>query len=117
MDICDVIFLWWLISYYSRLMRMWKSMLECHRRQCHAIAEAKRLDAIASRKHFTDAHLEATLQLEHELLNWTLSYSCWVGAQKGFVSRNPPEKIGSLPISGSPRKSLQESTSLIGYSH
>ncbi|CAK9177905.1 unnamed protein product [Ilex paraguariensis] len=67
------------------LMRMWKSMLECHRRQCHAIAEAKRLDAIASRKHFTDAHLEATLQLEHELLNWTLSYSCWVGAQKGFV--------------------------------
>ncbi|CAN4084757.1 unnamed protein product [Withania somnifera] len=67
------------------LSRMWKSMLECHRFQCLAIGEAKRLDAIASNKHFSDAHLEATLQLEHELLNWTLSFSCWLSAQKGYV--------------------------------
>ncbi|XP_049402355.1 protein ALTERED PHOSPHATE STARVATION RESPONSE 1-like [Solanum stenotomum] len=67
------------------LCRMWRSMLECHRSQCVAIGEAKRLDTIASHKHFSDAHLEATLQLEHELLNWTLSFSCWVTAQKGYV--------------------------------
>lgn len=67
------------------LSRMWRSMLECHHYQCLAIGEAKRLDAIASHKHFSDAHLEATLQLEHELLNWTLSFSCWVSAQKGYV--------------------------------
>ncbi|KAJ8570972.1 hypothetical protein K7X08_037944 [Anisodus acutangulus] len=67
------------------LSRMWKSMLECHRYQCLAIGEAKQLDAIASHKHSSDAHLEATLQLEHELLNWTLSFSCWVSAQKGYV--------------------------------
>lgn len=60
-------------------------MLECHRYQCIAIGEAKQLDAIASHKHFSDAHLDATLQLEHELLNWTLSFSCWVSAQKGYV--------------------------------
>uniref|UniRef100_A0A3Q7IIG0 DUF632 domain-containing protein n=1 Tax=Solanum lycopersicum TaxID=4081 RepID=A0A3Q7IIG0_SOLLC len=67
------------------LCRMWRSMLECHRFQSVAIGEAKRLDAIASHKHFSDARLEATLQLEHELLNWTLSFSCWVTAQKGYV--------------------------------
>ncbi|MCD7463990.1 hypothetical protein HAX54_051888 [Datura stramonium] len=67
------------------LSKMWKGMLECHRNQCQAIGEAKRLDAIASHKHLGDAHLEATLQLEHDLLNWTLRFSCWVTAQKGYV--------------------------------
>ncbi|KAG9131394.1 hypothetical protein Leryth_019643 [Lithospermum erythrorhizon] len=67
------------------LSKMWKSMLESHHNQCRAITEAKRLDAIALRKHLSDAHLEATLQLEHELLNWVLRFSSWVSAQKGFI--------------------------------
>ncbi|KAM3376745.1 protein ROLLING AND ERECT LEAF 2 [Capsicum galapagoense] len=67
------------------LSKMWKGMLECHHNQCQAIGEAKRLDAIASHTHLSDAHLEATLQLEQELLNWTLRFSCWVNAQKGYV--------------------------------
>ncbi|XP_060168702.1 protein ALTERED PHOSPHATE STARVATION RESPONSE 1-like [Lycium barbarum] len=67
------------------LSKMWKGMLECHHNQCQAIGEAKRLDAIASHKHLSDAHLEATLHLEQELLNWTLRFSCWVNAQKGYV--------------------------------
>ncbi|CAN4112615.1 unnamed protein product [Withania somnifera] len=67
------------------LSKMWKSMLDCHHNQCQAIGEAKRLDAVASHKHLNDAHLEATLQLEQELLNWTLRFSCWVNAQKGYV--------------------------------
>lgn len=61
-------------------------MLECHHSQCQAIKAAKQLDAIASHNHFSDDSLEATLQLEHELLNWTLRFSCWFGAQKGFVT-------------------------------
>jgi len=65
---------------------MWRLMLECHHNQCRAIGAAKRLDAIASHKHFSDDSLEATLQLEHELLNWTLRFSCWFGAQKGFIT-------------------------------
>ncbi|PIN25742.1 hypothetical protein CDL12_01536 [Handroanthus impetiginosus] len=67
------------------LTRMWKSMLECHHNQCQAIGEAKRLDAIAFQNQFSDAHFEATQQLEHDLINWTLRFSYWVGAQKGYV--------------------------------
>nr|DAD41777.1 TPA_asm: hypothetical protein HUJ06_016100 [Nelumbo nucifera] len=39
--------------------RMWKVMLECHRNQCQAIAEAKNLDAIASNRKLSSAHLAA----------------------------------------------------------
>ncbi|KAF9622241.1 hypothetical protein IFM89_030283 [Coptis chinensis] len=62
------------------LIGMWKVMLECHRNQCQAIAEAKNLDAITSNKN-----LDATMKLEHELLNWISSFTCWIGAQKGYV--------------------------------
>ncbi|KAL0412352.1 UNVERIFIED_CONTAM: protein ROLLING AND ERECT LEAF 2 [Sesamum radiatum] len=72
-------------DFIQGLTRMFKSMLECHRNQCQAIGEAKRLDAIALRKHFSDAHFEATRQLEHDLINWTLGFSYWVDAQKGYV--------------------------------
>lgn len=64
---------------------MWKSMLECHRNQCQAIGEARRLDVIASREHSSDSHFEVTHQLEHDLLSWTLGFSNWVGAHKGYV--------------------------------
>ncbi|KAK8314926.1 hypothetical protein V6Z12_D01G205600 [Gossypium hirsutum] len=40
------------------LNRMWKCMLECHHSQC---------------------------QLEHELISWTIRFSSWIGAQKGYV--------------------------------
>ncbi|XP_057966357.1 protein ALTERED PHOSPHATE STARVATION RESPONSE 1 [Malania oleifera] len=66
------------------LSRMWKSMLECHRSQCLVIREARSLDAIAFQK-LSDSHLQATLKLEHELINWTLRFSSWIEAQKGYV--------------------------------
>ncbi|XP_073128202.1 uncharacterized protein [Henckelia pumila] len=72
-------------DFIQGLTTMWKSMLECHRNQCQAIGDAKRLDAIAFRKHFSDAHFEATRQFERDLVNWTLRFSYWVDAQKGFV--------------------------------
>lgn len=64
---------------------MWKSILECHNNQCQAIGEAKRLDTITSQQHFTDAQFEATRQLQHDLVNWTLWFSRWIGALKGYV--------------------------------
>ncbi|CAN1770768.1 Protein ROLLING AND ERECT LEAF 2 [Linum perenne] len=67
------------------LSRMWKNMLECHGIQCQAIKEAKGLGPMGSGKKLSDDHLQATLQLEHQLLNWTSSFSSWVGAQKGYV--------------------------------
>ncbi|KAI3736447.1 hypothetical protein L6452_15988 [Arctium lappa] len=72
-------------DFIEGLTKMWRSMVECHRSQCEAIGAAKRMDAIASHKHMTDGSLEATMQLEHELLNWAIRFSCWFGAQKGFV--------------------------------
>ncbi|KAF7841605.1 nitrate regulatory gene2 protein-like [Senna tora] len=68
----------------QRLMRMWKSMLECHRSQCEAIREANILGSIGSRKKNCDAHL-ASKKLEQELINWTFQFSNWVSAQKGYV--------------------------------
>ncbi|XP_073307263.1 uncharacterized protein [Primulina huaijiensis] len=72
-------------DFIQGLTTMWKSMLECHRNQCQAIGEAKRLDAIAFHKYLSDAHFEATRQFECDLVNWTLRFSYWVDAQKGFV--------------------------------
>lgn len=59
--------------------------MECHQNQCQAIGEAKQLNTIASEKHFTDAHFEATRQLQHDLINWTLWFSHWVATLKGYV--------------------------------
>lgn len=68
-----------------RLIRMWKVMLECHQYQCQAITEAKNLDALTSNQKLSGEHVQATMQLEHELLNWIASFSLWIGAQKGYV--------------------------------
>ncbi|XP_026394628.1 uncharacterized protein LOC113289558 isoform X1 [Papaver somniferum] len=66
-------------------VRMWKTMLECHHSQCQVIAEAKNLDAFVSGKNLSDAHLEATFRLELELQRWTLNFTRWVAAQKGYI--------------------------------
>ncbi|CAO2815724.1 unnamed protein product [Amaranthus hypochondriacus] len=67
------------------LSRMWKAMLECHHNQCEAIDGARGLDALAFPSNPSDTHLEASLQLEHDLLNWTYRFTEWIGAQKGYV--------------------------------
>ncbi|XP_030942888.1 nitrate regulatory gene2 protein-like [Quercus lobata] len=67
------------------LTRMWKSMLECHRSQCQAIREAKGLGSIGPGKKLSDSHIKATLELEHELIRWTDTFSSWINAQKGYV--------------------------------
>lgn len=64
---------------------MWKCMLDCHRTQCQVIREARGLGPIGSGKRHDDAHLDATSQLEHELINWTFRFSTWISAQKGYV--------------------------------
>ncbi|KAK4804303.1 hypothetical protein SAY86_004120 [Trapa natans] len=66
--------------------QMWKCMLECHRSQCRAIGEAGGLGPILSSKKFSDTHLNATLHFERQLINWTLRFSSWIIAQKGFVN-------------------------------
>lgn len=72
-------------SFFIRLTRMWKAMLECHQSQCQAIREARGLGPIRASKKLGDEHLEATSLLGHELINWILGFSSWVSAQKGYV--------------------------------
>ncbi|CAK7346054.1 unnamed protein product [Dovyalis caffra] len=69
----------------EKLLGMWKVMLECHRCQSQAVIEARSLDAIASSVKFSDAYLEAAIQLKIELQNWNLSFSNWINAQRGYV--------------------------------
>ncbi|GER50208.1 hypothetical protein STAS_27500 [Striga asiatica] len=72
-------------EFIQGLTKMWKSMLECHHRQCQAMSKAKRLDTITLGKHLKDSQLEATQQLEHDLINWATRFSYWAEAQKAYV--------------------------------
>ncbi|KAM7256734.1 hypothetical protein ACFE04_012475 [Oxalis oulophora] len=67
------------------LTKMWKSVFECNHIQCIAVKEARNLGSVGAGKMLSDAHLEATLQFERALLNWTFRFSSWVRAQKGYV--------------------------------
>ncbi|CAO2813663.1 unnamed protein product [Amaranthus hypochondriacus] len=67
------------------LSRMWKAMLECHHSQYEAIDGARGLNVLAFPSNPSDTHLEASLQLEHDLLNWTYRFTEWIGAQKSYV--------------------------------
>ncbi|XP_039055868.1 protein ALTERED PHOSPHATE STARVATION RESPONSE 1-like isoform X2 [Hibiscus syriacus] len=68
-----------------RLFGMWKVMLECHSCQCQKVMEAKCFDFIALNEKLNDVHLEVAMRLKLELQNWSLSFSSWIEAQRGFV--------------------------------
>ncbi|KAJ6680932.1 hypothetical protein OIU74_019420 [Salix koriyanagi] len=78
--------LWPLISnLIEKVLVMWKVMLECHRCQFQAVVEARNVDAIPSNVKFSEACLEAAIQLKIELQNWNLCFSNWISAQRGYV--------------------------------
>ncbi|KAL9274172.1 ALTERED PHOSPHATE STARVATION RESPONSE 1-like protein [Drosera capensis] len=79
------------------LARMWKAMLDCHHSQSLVVEGAKGLDAVASSNGPSDAHLEATMQLEHDLIDWTLSFSNWVEAQRDYVQALNNWLLNCLP--------------------
>ncbi|XP_039121588.1 protein ALTERED PHOSPHATE STARVATION RESPONSE 1-like [Dioscorea cayenensis subsp. rotundata] len=77
-QICEVI---------QGVMRMWAVMLECHQTQSQAVFAAKNLDSISfgcDGQHNYD-HIEATKELELEMLKWVSSFSAWINAQKNYV--------------------------------
>ncbi|PQP97787.1 uncharacterized protein Pyn_08494 [Prunus yedoensis var. nudiflora] len=77
-----------IVEFIHRLLGMWKGMVECHKSQYQAIAEAsKGLDAIAiSNAKLNGAHdLETAIQLKLELQNWNVCFSNWIATQKGYV--------------------------------
>ncbi|VFQ82433.1 unnamed protein product [Cuscuta campestris] len=67
------------------LTRMWKSMLSCHQKQFQAIKESK-VRALKAKTGFdSDSALEATLELELQLLAWCNRFSNWICTQKSYV--------------------------------
>ncbi|KAF6165617.1 hypothetical protein GIB67_043092, partial [Kingdonia uniflora] len=94
---------------FDWLIMMWKVMVECHHNQFQATAEAKNLDAIASREKLSDVNFEVIKQLELELLRWTSNFCGWVAAQKEYIKNGwllmclliEPEEIvdGDVPFS------------------
>ena len=66
---------------------MWAVMLECHQTQSQSVLAAKSLDSVSfgcdSQHNY--AHIEATKELELEMLKWVSSFSTWINAQKNYV--------------------------------
>ncbi|MED6206434.1 hypothetical protein PIB30_026644 [Stylosanthes scabra] len=72
-------------TFLFRFLRMWKDMLECYKRQCKEIAEARSLDVSSFQGKLSNSHLHAAIQLKSEIKKWTLSFSDWMYAQKSHV--------------------------------
>ncbi|XP_051124098.1 nitrate regulatory gene2 protein-like isoform X2 [Andrographis paniculata] len=67
------------------LIRMWKAMLKCHRKQFQAIMESKMRKLRANTGLQGDSSLRATTHLERELRAWCARFNDWVAFQKSYV--------------------------------
>ncbi|KZV51581.1 hypothetical protein F511_10534 [Dorcoceras hygrometricum] len=63
------------------LVRMWKAMLKCHRKQFQAIMESK----MRNTGFQTDSSSTATADLERELHSWCRHFKDWIFFQKSYV--------------------------------
>uniref|UniRef100_A0A0D9WGQ8 DUF632 domain-containing protein n=1 Tax=Leersia perrieri TaxID=77586 RepID=A0A0D9WGQ8_9ORYZ len=72
-----------LVKLIQGLVRMWKFILECHRKQFHAILEAK--SHVLIPKNGPERNSKVTFELEMELLNWCSCFSNWILSQKAYI--------------------------------
>ncbi|KAG1328127.1 putative nitrate regulatory gene2 protein [Cocos nucifera] len=68
-----------------RLIRMWKSILDCHRRQFQAIVESKSQSLLVKTGTQRNSAAKVTIELELELLNWCSCFGKWVRIQKSYI--------------------------------
>lgn len=68
----------------SRLIRMWKSMLECHHSQYITITLAFHARSSKSSSKSNSSE-EVLLQLQHEITSFDSSFSCWFEAFKSYI--------------------------------
>ncbi|XP_074588785.1 uncharacterized protein LOC141844684 [Curcuma longa] len=71
-----------LIELIQGLVKMWRSVLDCHHKQFQAIIESKSHDLVA---RTGSSVTKATIELEAELLNWCSCFTTWVHAQKAYI--------------------------------
>ncbi|KAK1288390.1 hypothetical protein QJS10_CPB19g00115 [Acorus calamus] len=67
------------------LIRMWKSMLDCHQKQFQAIIESKNHRIMAKTMMRGDSKPKATMEFESELLDWCSHFNCWIATQKSYI--------------------------------
>ncbi|XP_071709966.1 uncharacterized protein [Rutidosis leptorrhynchoides] len=67
------------------LIRMWQSIVKCHRKQFEAIMESRSRTLRASTSLERDSSLRTTHELETGLVNWCQHFNNWINAQKAYV--------------------------------
>ncbi|KAG6522267.1 protein ALTERED PHOSPHATE STARVATION RESPONSE 1-like [Zingiber officinale] len=70
-----------LIQLIQSLVRMWKSMMDCHQKQLQALVGCKNYNLVIKRKSGTTA----TKELEMVFLNLCKCFNNWISIQKSFV--------------------------------
>lgn len=73
------------IALIQGLMIMWRSMLDCHRKQFQAIAESKIHNLTARSRNKGNFVAKSTMELEVELLNWSSCFRNWIITQKAYI--------------------------------
>ncbi|XP_008810929.1 protein ALTERED PHOSPHATE STARVATION RESPONSE 1-like [Phoenix dactylifera] len=74
-----------LIELIQGLIRMWNSILDCHRRQFQAIIESKSQSLIVKTGIQRNSAAKVTIELELELLNWCSCFGNWIRTQKSYI--------------------------------
>ncbi|KAK4433707.1 protein ROLLING AND ERECT LEAF 2 [Sesamum alatum] len=67
------------------LIRMWKAMLKCHRKQFQAITESKMRKLKVNTGLQADSSSRAAGELEKELRAWCHHFKDWIGFQKSYI--------------------------------
>ncbi|URD78547.1 hypothetical protein MUK42_05375 [Musa troglodytarum] len=96
------------------LVRMWNTMLECHRMQRRALSEVKKLDLAISVGQINSSQADEIMQLELEVLEWTSNFAAWINAQRNYVKalngwlvlclRHEPQETADGVLPYSPRR-------------
>uniref|UniRef100_A0A452Z5W5 DUF632 domain-containing protein n=1 Tax=Aegilops tauschii subsp. strangulata TaxID=200361 RepID=A0A452Z5W5_AEGTS len=73
-----------LVKLIQGYVRMWKFILECHRKQFHSILETKSHILIPKNGPERNSS-KVTLELEMELLNWCSCFRNWIISQKAYI--------------------------------
>lgn len=74
-----------LVNLIRGLRRMWKAVLECHKKQLSAIRDSRMHLLKARTISQSSAAAKATLELERELSKWYRCFNKWISTQRAYV--------------------------------
>ncbi|KAJ1276264.1 hypothetical protein BS78_05G201700 [Paspalum vaginatum] len=74
-----------LVELVQGLIRMWKSMLECHHKQFITITLAYHVKNSSTSAHGGEHHRQAAMHLWNEMDGFSSSFRNWVAAHKSYV--------------------------------